>query len=72
MFDRRNDCSLMALEDHCCLLIVTLALVGGGGACRRCISVQARSRRGTLAVSILYLYIIREESPIFAPQRLRF
>ena len=41
MFDRRNDCSLMALEDHCCLLVVTLALVGGGGACRRCISVRA-------------------------------
>ena len=42
MFDRRNDCSLMALEEHCCLLIVTLALVGGGGACRRCISVRSR------------------------------
>ena len=44
MLDHRNDCSLMALGDHCCLLIVTLALVGGDGACRRCISARARSR----------------------------
>ena len=35
MLDHRNDYSLMALGGHCCWLIVTLALVGDGEACRR-------------------------------------
>ena len=50
MLDHRNDYSLVALGGHCCWLIVTLALVGGGEACRLCISVRARSKRGMLVV----------------------
>ena len=55
MFDRRNDCSLMALEDHCCLLIVTLALVGGGGACRRCIIGASPFKARNVSSMIVYV-----------------
>ena len=40
MFDRRNDCSLMALEDHCCLLIVRWVYTSD--------AVKRRTRRHTM------------------------